>query len=402
MQGAERHTAILQPASDGLLANIQLLRGLAALAVVVYHTNFTIFGGAHTEFQAVSVFFVISGFIMTHLSRNDAGQFMVRRLTRVVPIYWVVTMGSFAWTNQGFSNPLYVVPLWAQWSVSQPSLILAWIADHHGLGSVSAWSNLVKSLLFVPYINAAGDPHPILGVGWTLNLEMFFYVAFAVALKMSQRWAPLVVCALLLGIKVGIYHYGGGSLPWNFYAHPYTTYFCWGVGAYYAWRMLDARWLLEHRNGLKGMAMCVGCLAIVMNLYPGAVSLAVPFDWGPLYGVLPFGLVLSGLTLEKAGLRCRGQLWMWLGDISFVLYLVHPVVLDTQRSIGQRWAVFDFATSSAGFLLALALSLMSAWVLHRYIERPLIDALRRQFKMKPPGTMVDSQPRGGQRMVAGE
>lgn len=166
--------------------------------------------------------------------------------------------------------------------------------------------------------------------------------------------------------------------------------------------MLDARWLLEQRNGPKGLAICIVCLAIVMSLYPGAFRHAVPFDWGPLFEVLPFLPVLSGLSLEKAGLRCRGQLWMWLGDISFVLYLVHPVVLDTQRSIGQRWAVFDFATSSAGFLLALALSLVSAWVLHRYIERPLIDALRRQFRKKPPETMVDSQPRGGQRMVAGE
>src|SRR5262245_32108194 len=75
------------------LLSIQILRGLAALGVVLAH----IFPGAAIGAAGVDLFFVISGFIMVYASdrlfgRRDAPRiFFLRRLARVVPLYWAVT-----------------------------------------------------------------------------------------------------------------------------------------------------------------------------------------------------------------------------------------------------------------------------------------------------------------------
>jgi exopolysaccharide production protein ExoZ len=74
-----------------MISNIQLLRGLAALAVAFYHAGYVIPGTTHTDFLGVPVFFVISGFIMTHITRASSDDFLLHRLIRIVPLYWLAT-----------------------------------------------------------------------------------------------------------------------------------------------------------------------------------------------------------------------------------------------------------------------------------------------------------------------
>ena len=82
---------------DGRLASIQFLRGLAALSVTLAHA----LPYCGLEFRlgtaGVDLFFVISGFVMVYASekyfaqRHGAREFMMRRLARIVPIYWATT-----------------------------------------------------------------------------------------------------------------------------------------------------------------------------------------------------------------------------------------------------------------------------------------------------------------------
>jgi hypothetical protein len=74
-----------------MIINIQLLRGLAALAVAFYHAGYVIPGTVYTDFLGVPVFFVISGFIMTHITRASSDGFLLHRLIRIVPLYWLAT-----------------------------------------------------------------------------------------------------------------------------------------------------------------------------------------------------------------------------------------------------------------------------------------------------------------------
>ena len=145
--------------------------------------------------MGVAIFFVISGFIMVHITRDNSDNFLVKRLIRIAPIYWIITLFSFAWFGFGFANPPYVYPLWLHLLFTNPLQIVRWFA-------AQAWSLctnenaivLAQSLFFWPN---AQDPMPFLGVGWTLNIEMFFYFLFAFSLLAGRTLAPLL-CATIL------------------------------------------------------------------------------------------------------------------------------------------------------------------------------------------------------------
>jgi peptidoglycan/LPS O-acetylase OafA/YrhL len=87
-----------------MITNIQLLRGVAALMVVVFHLVVKMqpfgFDGSQVSFLqgGVDIFFVISGFIMVHISHErerSGGQFMADRIIRIVPIYWLLTLLAY-------------------------------------------------------------------------------------------------------------------------------------------------------------------------------------------------------------------------------------------------------------------------------------------------------------------
>ena len=137
------------------LPNIQILRACAALMIVVYHCGI--------ETARLSA---ISGFIMVVTSARAFGSspaaidFMRRRIIRIVPLYWLVT--TFALVG------ILVVPSLSKAPPGDPLYIFA-------------------SYLFWPYMRLTGDIRPLAMPGWTLNLEMLFYVVFAVSLLFRRR-----------------------------------------------------------------------------------------------------------------------------------------------------------------------------------------------------------------------
>ena len=128
-----------------MLFNLQVLRGLAALGVVFYHTDFRLAGDWHTDFSGVAIFFAISGFIMCFITRQDADHFLTKRFIRIVPMYWLCTL-----------------------------VVLIAVGYKLGLLGLSTWittlaTDLPRSLIFLP-----SEKTPLLGVGWTLNFEIYF------------------------------------------------------------------------------------------------------------------------------------------------------------------------------------------------------------------------------------
>src|SRR5689334_16532037 len=148
-----------------MLGSIQWLRGIAALMVVAFHTNtLALHPSARMDFLAigetgVDLFFVISGFIMTitTVDKRAPGEFLRRRIIRVVPLYWMITLS------------------YAALAVMAPTLFRSASPDFlHTLGS----------LAFVPQFHPLFPSAiwPVVIPGWSLNYEMFFYGIFALAL----------------------------------------------------------------------------------------------------------------------------------------------------------------------------------------------------------------------------
>lgn len=152
------------------IQNVQALRGFAANLVVMFHIigakNAYGYGPSFLDGFApwgavgVDIFFVISGFVMgltVYKSPKKPSEFIVNRLIRIVPTYYFVTIVMFI---------LYLL---------SPASII----NGDGVGL----HHLLRSLLFVSHL--IFQQNPIAYVGWTLELELLFYLAITFSLYMG-------------------------------------------------------------------------------------------------------------------------------------------------------------------------------------------------------------------------
>jgi exopolysaccharide production protein ExoZ len=336
-----------------MIINIQLLRGVAALAVVFCHAGYVIPGTIHTDYLAVPVFFVISGFIMTHITRVSSNGFLSYRLIRIVPLYWLAT---------AFYAALVV-------------LIYPVIGKHSD--NFITLATLLSDMFFIPRLDSHGAViDPVLSVGWTLNLEMYFYLLFAGALCISRRFAPAIVAVAVLFIWfLGLYFHLPS--PLGFYSHSYVVYFPLGIATYYA-----AQFPIQQAK-IGMLAAFTGAVALIGFAITGLQSMGF---------VAPLCIVLGVVLLERGGVVCRSRLAITLGASSYALYLCHSFLVGLLREVAKRAADFDATTHLSAALLAVILSAGAAWLIFKWIEAPLLAYLHRFFLQYPKARSPKSIP----------
>lgn len=336
-----------------MLFNLHLLRVIAALGVVYFHTTSTAGLGLDWDVgsRGVDVFFVISGFIIAYIGTRKPEHFFIRRLIRVVPFYWAATLCVFALVS--------VVPRYF----------------HSTTASVP---HLLSSLLFIPREAPTGEMQPTLVLGWSLNFELFFYVLFALALRFSRKWSPLLCVTTIVGFVAVIHGLQIGGPIAQFYARPIVLEFCYGVAVFYAFT-----WCSERKEAIAKIAALKWVLLLV--LIGGLVAINV-FEHRyreeiPRYlvaGIPAFLIVLSALLLEKVyGVATNNKVILLLGEASYIVYLIHPYIIFTVL----RLAVHDPGSLSSpvlAVLIAGLLALTSALsiALHLWFEKPLMAFLR--------------------------
>ena len=200
---------------------LQALRAIAAWLVVEDHAVIDV---THGDLRnpatpvawamgsiGVYVFFVISGFIMVHICWDDFGRrgaaanFLRRRILRIVPLYWLATIAALAFHKVSATG-----------------------------GAHAGWSELVRSLFFIPYRDEDVGWAPILRQGWTLNYEMMFYAIFAGALAFRRQ-----IALPAIGGALAIFTLVGRLLPTGILAYlssPIVLWFVLGVGLAVLWR----------------------------------------------------------------------------------------------------------------------------------------------------------------------
>ena len=335
-----------------MLYNLHLLRVIAALGVVYFHTTST--AGLKLDWdvgsRGVDVFFVISGFIIAYIGTTKPDQFFVRRLIRVVPFYWAATLFVFA---------------------------MVMVLPHMFRTTSASVPHLVSSLLFIPH-ESAGEMQPTLILGWSLNFEMFFYVLFAMALRISPRWSPAICVGWIVAFVLVIHTIAGNNAIMNFYARPIVLEFCYGIGVFYLFSWCSARKdRLVQFGALKWLLLAV----LVGNLIAIAVFeqyLRTAFPRYIIAGIPSFFIVASALLLERLyGVRANNRLIFLLGEASYIIYLVHPYIVFT----ALRVVVKDAGALSSLVLLALIVGLLAltsaiAVAIHVWFEKPVMAFLR--------------------------
>lgn len=332
--------------------NLQILRGLAALGVVFYHTDFRLPGDRHTEFFGVSRFFVISGFIMCFITRDaesgdaHAGSFLTKRAIRIVPLYWLCTMALIVLFNH---PPIthHFDPLWT------------WI--------ITNTPPLLRSLFFVP-----SDQTPMLGVGWTLNLEVYFYVVFAAALTISRTLAPLIAAAVVYAV-IKANDFGVENFLIKFYAHSYIHYFLHGITLFYVWTFTK-----DHLRKWARWPTIIVCAAIFVGCYGSQfVAPQLPLhDYGTVY--FPILLTAAALFAASNGADITWKPLVLIGDASYAIYLTHTIFMEKFRVMRYFGEIaLPSPKESTGVMIGVLIcSITIGIAVHRWIERPMLKLIR--------------------------
>lgn len=347
-----------------VFVSIQYLRALAALLVVVVHSSEVLrllgMSGALTEAASVGVdlFFVISGFIMVHNTNQKPIEplgFLLNRITRVAPLYWLLTTFVFAI------------------ALTFPKLLGGTDADT---------LDFLKSLLFIPYERGDGTIRPMLFVGWSLNYEIFFYLIFAAALCFKSRTTRLVVPLLVLILLVLLGEILRPVGPEaRFLTRPIILEF--GLGMLLA--EIFPRLPTSKRAGYVATGLLVVALVLLL---PSAAIDGTRYPIAALPSVLIVG---AALVLERAGLVPVCPWAILIGNASYSLYLTHPFVAQAITKVAQKLSVLTPAT--APFILGLIFvsASITAILVWRYIEKPLgrtakrlLDAPRMRPLSSPP------------------
>ncbi|MGV8959617.1 MAG: acyltransferase family protein [Stenotrophomonas sp.] len=332
--------------------SIQALRGVAALAVLLFHLR--IVEGKYGEGpvllpkafayadSGVDLFFVLSGFVMTSIatgtygSPKNAGQFLLRRGWRVLPMYW-------------FYTTLVVLLM----------LVMPGIAN-----SAYQEQSIAASYLLWPQSQL-----PLLTVGWTLIHEAFFYLLMAVAIAFArERQLPWLLLGWAGVTLIAHAALGTDIAPWAAIAsNPLSLEFIAGafIGLY--WRRLSSSFALPLL--LTGIVLFAGAIWHLANDYPDhpLVLLRTLYYGGP--AAL---LVLGAVRWEHARPLKLPSFLLTIGNSSYSLYLSHVFVISV---LGRFWQASGFNETPWQHALFVALTVaactITGWLSWRLLEQPL-------------------------------
>lgn len=341
------------------LLNVESARGLAALAVVMFHANAgmgtladitdptgLIALGEH----GVDFFFVLSGFIIAYVHRDDIGRrsmfpsYVKKRLMRVYPLIWIV--------------------------------VIPWLALRMITGNGSGDADvIVTSLLLVPSLET-----PVPNVLWTLRHEILFYLAFGLLIvwRLPALW--LIACCLLLSLLQVVLSLAGRPVEGlaSLFLSAFNLQFAFGAAiGYFYQRGLSRTSLWPILFGLVAVGIVLG-IERAFGLHRLALldyTSPVATGWTLVLG-LAFALLLYGIVKLPATITAPRPLVM-LGSASFAIYLSHVPVMTLCQRLVARLPPGPLHLG-LGHAVLICASIAAGIGLHLAVERPVTQFLRQR------------------------
>ncbi|HEY8966442.1 MAG TPA: acyltransferase [Candidatus Methylacidiphilales bacterium] len=352
----------------GQLGLLQVLRGLSALAIVLFHLGVYYDHGAFlggtprffTNFAShgalgIDCFFCLSGFLMAWVHGADLGRperatrFVLRRFVRIYPAYVVLVAAK----------------------------VIYYTATDWGSSPVPPLSRVLNSLFLLPL--AEGSYYElVVKVAWTLTYEVFFYALFTVAIVVGARLARWGAAVWVLSIAVYAFWHpaDGGWRPLDFVLSPYHIEFLCGV---LVCAIARARsWPAFAGPVLAGLAVAALAGWIASGTCAAlSASLAQKAGAGIVFSALILGVVLGDLRFS---VRPPGLL-LFLGAASYSVYLVHFELLQLLGRIVERSplardpVVLGWAFVGVGIVL-----LGAGFLYHKAVELPAMAWCRKRLE----------------------
>jgi len=322
-------------------ADIDGLRALAVMAVIIFHTFPNILPGG---FVGVDIFFVISGYLITQIILSDlskgkfsATSFYARRIRRIFPALIAVLVATF---------------------------LLGW-NSFLPLELTSLGKNIVASALFsanlmllseAGYFDLAAHLKPLLHL-WSLGIEEQFYLVWPLLLRSLPPNRLLLITGVILAASfvsniATIAHH-----PSETFYLPFTR----------AWELMAGAGLAQtSRNDERyhDLFAAVGIAAIALSLF--LINAKTPFPgWAAAVPVAGTVLLIrsEGSFLNRVVLSNHAA--VHVGVISYPLYLWHWPLLV----FAELFKLKTLTDLERGMVIALTFLL--AWLTYKYIERPI-------------------------------
>ena len=321
--------------------SLQALRFLGAMCVTAYHFSGLTKACPFDFSNAVYLFYIISAFTVMHSTRSPEKQkrFLLRRLIRLLPLYWLLTV--FTFTAAQF----------------MPSLI----------GYTPTPEQLVKSLLFIPFrrvtARAGTALRPIVGLGHTLQMEMLFYLLFWLSMRVSRKYRGALAAGLCAAVLLTGVFFPTQQPVIHFYtANPYVwTSFIAGLAIYAVFTLLQKRRFPLGSGNLPAVLFVLAAVGLAVPVFIVKTS-----AW---YGILLFAAVFSaGLVWSACGKKTP-SLAVRLGNVSYAYYLLHyyTVALSVRLLDITSFSVKNLVAA----LLVSALTWVISWGTWKLFEQPL-------------------------------
>jgi peptidoglycan/LPS O-acetylase OafA/YrhL len=337
---------------------LQVLRGIAAILVCCFHARKGLNIGSfnlgdllfRNGFLGIQIFFILSGFLMVQTTRisNQSPlinfkNFLIKRVVRIAPLYCILTLS---------------------WIIFLENNLKLYLLDYSGIIS------LIKILTFIPI-----SKYPPLYVGWTLNYEMFFYLIFAFSLFFSKLRFYFIYCVILglVFILPSFFH-----LQIDLTKH-HPTYF-----DSFLLNQISSPLLLQFLLGViigniydkiklnKKVTYLLAVLALIIFtlFYFGLIQ----FYLSDL--VICGFLVFSLIQLEKLeSVPKPPKFLVYLGDISYSIYLVHPFIIHLTPLTLQS---FSFAYKPYFiFLLQVLITIIASVIVFEFIEKKISKQIKK-------------------------
>ena len=258
------------------------------------------------------------------------------------------------------------------------------------------WAYIAKSYLFIPAPSAGGEIAPLLGVGWTLNFEMFFYALFALALLLRLRPTLFIAPILVLLAGLSTVKTEAWPVPLFFWANPIVLDFLAG--------MLVAHWCRAGRTLPAGLAL--------LFVAAGLVYLFVPFQRPAddlvrsLATTMASALVVIGaIGLERETGDRVPRFVLFLGAASYSLYLIHPVIAPAAPQVLVRLGLHAPALA---ILASMAIATVAAALCYVLLEQPatrLVTAWAKRHNLLTPergGRQRQAPPHSTAELASGD
>ncbi len=352
--------------------DIQGLRAIAVVAVIVFHAGLPLPGG----FTGVDVFFVISGFVITsallrewqNTGSLNLRRFYFRRFKRLAPALSLVVAVTAA------LSCLLLSPLSAQVEVSAFT----------GVGALLFCANVVIANMTGDYFQVAASANPLLHT-WSLSVEEQFYIAFPAILflgflfqtRRSWKWAPHIF-VLVVGVvsmaAVAIFSYG--------LLHSHTIERLLGFYSPFsrAWEFAAGALLVFVPNRINSK-LAGPCAYIGIGLLAASFLAVSSFLKFPGYSTLlpvaaGVAMIIAGSKPSPVTAVLSSRPFVVVGDMSYSLYLWHwPIIL---------FGAYHFGQSVTVKVLCALLSVIPAALAFNLVETPLRRYEPRRVASKIP------------------